>query len=134
MHSRPIATLWKAEIVHSCPSTDLAPIDASPSCTRTFVPWPIQHQRPSRSLAPRPISSLTPGPTKQSPSVSSRPRQRSFSHAQRSASRAYFGVSIPLRRAKRQNAAGPPCGGIGAPRTTAASGGSVTATICLGQA
>ena len=88
MHSRPIETLWKAEIVHSCPSTDLAPIDASPSCTRTFVPWPIQHQRPSRSFAPRPISNFTPGPTKHRPSVSRRPRQRSFSQAQRSARRA----------------------------------------------
>src|SRR5215217_8131588 len=129
MHSRPIATLWNAEIVHSCPSTDFAPIEASPSCTRIFVPWPIQHQRPSRSFASRPISSVTPGPTKHSPSVSSRPRQRSFSHVQRSARRAYPGVSIPLRRTKRQSARGPPCGGIGAARTSAASGGSVTATI-----
>ena len=38
--------------------------------------------------APRPISSFTPGPTKHSPSVCSRPRQRSFSHAQRAISRA----------------------------------------------
>ena len=46
---------------------------------------------------------------------------------------AYFGVSIPLRRANRRKAAGPPCGGIGAPRTNAASGGSDTATICPGR-
>ena len=87
MHSRPIVTLWKAEIVHSWPSTDLAPIVTCPSCARILVPWPIQHQRPSRTTAPRPISSLTPGPTKQSPSVCSRPRQRSFSHAQRTINR-----------------------------------------------
>ena len=130
MHSRPIATRWNDEIVHSCPSTVLAPISTTPSCTRSLLSCPIQHQRPSRSFAPRPISSFTPGPMKHSPSVSSRPRQRSFSHAQRSARSAYFGVSSPLRRANRRKAFGPPCGGIGAARTTAASGGSDTATIC----
>ena len=60
-HSRPIETCWKAEIVHSCPSTVLAPISHSPSWTRIFVPWPSQDQRPSRSTASRPISSLTSG-------------------------------------------------------------------------
>src|SRR2546430_1166895 len=45
MHSRPIDTCWKAEIVHSCPSTLLAPMCTSPSCTRTFVPWPIHAER-----------------------------------------------------------------------------------------
>ena len=102
MHSRPIATCWNAEIVHSWPSTVFAPIDASPSWTRIFVPWPIHDQRPSCSVAPRPISNVTPGPTKHSPSVCSRPRQRSLSHAQRSASRAYFALSIPWRAREAQ--------------------------------
>ncbi len=84
MHSRPIETCWKAEIVHSWPSTVLAPIETSPSWARIFVPWPIHDQRPSRTTASRPISNVTPGPTKHSPSVCRRPRQRSFSHAQRS--------------------------------------------------
>ena len=46
-HSRPIETCWKAEIVHSWPSTVFAPISHSPSWTRIFVPWPSHDQRPS---------------------------------------------------------------------------------------
>ncbi len=81
-------------------------------------------------MAPRPISNVTPGPTKHSPSVRSRPRQRSLSHAQRSTRRPYFAFSIPLARANRSSARGPQEGGIGAPRTRVASGGSVTVAIC----
>ena len=87
MHSRPIETCWKAEIVHSWPSTDFAPMYASPSWTRIFEPWPIHDQRPRCSVAPLPISIVTPGQTKHSPSVFSRPCQRSFSHSQRAISR-----------------------------------------------
>ena len=87
MHSRPTLTCWKAEIVHSWPITVFAPISTSPSWARILEPWPIQHQRPRRTLAPLPISNVTPGPMKHSPSVCSRPRQRSFSHAQRTISR-----------------------------------------------
>ena len=43
---------WKAEIVHSWPSTVLAPISTIPSWTRIFVPCPIHDQRPSFSIAP----------------------------------------------------------------------------------
>ena len=87
-HSRPIETCWKEEIVHSWPITDFAPSSHSPSCTRIFVPWPIHDQRPRRSTASLPISSVTFGPTKHSPSVCRRLPQRSFSHAQRTISRA----------------------------------------------
>src|SRR5919201_1527418 len=45
MLSRPIETCWKAEIVHSWPSTDFAPMCTSPSCARIFVPWPIHDKR-----------------------------------------------------------------------------------------
>ncbi|MCA1682812.1 MAG: hypothetical protein LC685_02270, partial [Actinobacteria bacterium] len=41
--------------------------------------------RSVKPRAPRPISNLTPGQTKHRPSVTSRPRQRSFSHSQRTA-------------------------------------------------
>ncbi len=88
MHSRPIETCWKQEIVHSCPSTDFAPIRTSPSCARIFVPWPIHDQRPSTTVASLPISNVTSGQTKAIPSVCRRPRQRSFSHASRASSRA----------------------------------------------
>jgi hypothetical protein len=87
MHSRPTDTCWNAEIVHSWPKTVLAPMDSSPSWTRTLQPWPSHDQRPSVTRAPLPISNLTPGQTKHSPSVCSRPRQRSFSHSHRTASR-----------------------------------------------
>src|SRR5918995_2311289 len=117
MHSRPIETRWKEEIVHSWPITVLAPIETSPSCARILVPWPIQHQRPSRTTASRPISNVTPGPTKHSPSVCRRPRQRSFSHAQRAIRRAYLRLSMPWPRMKRTSASGPPWSGAGALRT-----------------
>src|SRR5919197_1097377 len=129
MHSRPIETCWKAEIVHSCPSTVLAPISHSPSCTRIFVPWPIHDQRPSRSTALRPISSFTPGPTKQIPSVCSRAPQRSFSHAQRASRIAYLWLSIRLRRMKRSSARGPPCSGSGTPWT--GGGGTGGDTVAM---
>src|SRR5919108_2434817 len=129
MHSRPIETCWKEEIVHSWPSTVLAPISASPSCTRILVPCPIHDQRPSRSTASRPISSFTPGPTKQIPSVSSRFPQRSFSHAQRASRRAYLWSSIPWARRKRRSSSGPPRSGSGAPRTCSGVGGLATVAI-----
>jgi hypothetical protein len=88
MHSRPIDTCWKAEIVHSWPSTLLAPIDTSPSWARIFVPWPIQAHRPRLTVAFFPISNFTRGHTKHNPSVRRRLRQRSFSHTQRAISRA----------------------------------------------
>jgi hypothetical protein len=78
MHSQPIEMCWNAEIVHSCPSTVLAPISTMPSCTRIFVPCPIHDQRPSLSTASLPISSFTRGPMKHNPSVFSRPRKRSL--------------------------------------------------------
>src|SRR5919202_1597193 len=129
MHSRPIETCWKAEIVHSWPSTVLAPISTSPSWARIFVPWPIQDQRPRRTTALRPISNCTPGPTKHSPSVRRRPRQRSFSHAHRRISRPYLWLSIPWRRMKRSSTSGPPCSGAGAPRTCSGLDGFVTVAI-----
>ena len=78
MHSRPIETCWKAEIVHSWPITVLAPISTSPSWARILQPCPIHAQRPIRSVAWRPISSFTRGHTKQIPSVCSRRPKRSF--------------------------------------------------------
>src|SRR3954454_15615702 len=131
MHSRPIETCWKLEIVHSCPSTDFAPISTTPSCARILVPWPIHDQRPSLTTASRPISSSTPGPTKHSPSVCSRPRQRSFSQAQRAISRAYLVLSIPWRRMKRSSTSGPPRSGSGAPRTCGGADGGVV-TVAMG--
>ena len=74
MHSRPIDTCWKAEIVHSWPITVFAPMLTSPSWTRILLPCPIHAQRPIRSVASRPISSCTPGQMKQMPSVCRRPR------------------------------------------------------------
>ena len=104
MHSRPIETCWKAEIVHSWPSTVLAPIATSPSCARILQPWPIHDQRPRSTVAPRPISNLTPGQTKHSPSVCRRPRQRSFSHSQRASSaRVAQRAASGCARAKRRN-------------------------------
>src|SRR3954453_15080274 len=100
----------------------------SPSCARILVPWPIQDQRPRYTLAPLPISSVTPGPTKARPSVTSRPRQRSLSHARRSASRPYLRLSMPLRRRKRSRTSGPPWRGGGSPRTSAGSGGTAVGT------
>src|SRR5215218_2951989 len=129
MHSRPIETCWNAEIVHSCPSTDFAPIDASPSWTRIFVPCPIHDQRPSRKTASRPISSFTPGPMKHRPSVTNRPRQRSRSHHQRAISHAYLWLSIACARMKRSSASGPPRSGSGAPRTCRGVGGLATVAI-----
>src|SRR5919199_1562733 len=128
-HSRPMETCWKEEIVHSWPSTLLAPISTSPSWARIFVPWPIQDQRPRRTTASRPISNCTPGPTKHSPSVRRRPRQRSFSHAHRRISRPYLWLSIPWRRMKRSSTSGPPCSGAGAPRTCSGLDGFVTVAI-----
>src|SRR4051794_3194824 len=128
-HSRPIETCWKEEIVHSWPSTVLAPISHTPSCTRSFVPCPSHDQRPSRSTAPRPISSLTPGPTKHSPSVCNRRPQRSFSHAQRAISRPYFALSIPRPRRKRTSPSGPPCSGAGTPWTGGAAAGRLTVAM-----
>src|ERR671935_240611 len=95
MHSRPIETCWKAEIVHSWPRTDLAPMRTSPSCARIFVPWPIHDQRPRCTTASLPISRVTPGQTNAIPSVFSRPRKRSFSQARRASS----GALPKLRRA-----------------------------------
>src|SRR5206468_7868957 len=112
-HSRPIDTCWKAEIVHSCPSMLLAPMWTSPSCTRTFVPWPIHDQRPRCSRASLPISSVTPGPTKAIPSVTSRPRKRSFSHASRTNNRPYLRLNMPCARRNRSSVSGPPCRGGG---------------------
>ncbi len=56
----------------------------------------------ARRRASRPISSFTPGPTKHSPSVCSRPRQRSFSHAQRSAQPRVAVVEHPVRAHEAQ--------------------------------
>src|SRR5919109_195926 len=130
MHSRPMDTCLKAEIVHSWPSTVLAPIRTSPSCTRIFVPCPTHDHRPSISRAPRLISSFTPGPTKASPSVTRRLPKRSFSQARRSASSAYFGVSMPRSPRNRRRVRGPPCRGAGSPRTasgTPSIGGGASA-------
>ena len=64
------------------------------------------------TVALRPISNLTPGQTKHSPSVRSRPRQRSFSHIQRAISGSVAGAaSCGASRAKRRNVSGPPCSG-----------------------
>src|SRR5438874_858301 len=68
-------------MVHSWPSTDFAPMSTSPSWQRTFVPCPSHDQRPRWTTAFGPISKCTPGQTKASPSVFSRPRKRSFSQA-----------------------------------------------------
>src|SRR5919108_6454247 len=129
MHSRPIETCWKQEIVHSWPSTVLAPISHSPSWTRIFVPWPIHDQRPRRSTASRPISSFTPGPMKQMPSVCRRARNRSLSHARRANRRAYRWLSIPCERRNRRSSSGPPRSGSGARRTFSGLGGLVTVAM-----
>src|SRR4051794_13742223 len=129
MPPRPNETCWKAEIVHSCPRTVLAPISHSPSCTRIFVPWPIHDQRPSLSVASRPISSLTLGPTKHRPSVCRRLPQRSFRNAQRAISRAYLRLSIPWARRNRASATGPPCSGAGTPWISGVAADLDTVTI-----
>src|SRR5215210_3708379 len=121
MHSRPIETCWKDEIVHSWPSTLLAPIRTSPSCARILEPCPIHDQRPSSTMASGPISNVTPGPMNAIPSVRSRPRKRSLSHPSRSARRAYPHVSMRCSRRKRSSVSGPPWRGGGSPRTGAGS-------------
>src|SRR5919112_5412124 len=131
MPSRPIETCWKLEIVHSCPSTAFAPISTTPSCARILVPCPIHDQRPSLTTASRPISSSTPGPTKHSPSVCRRPRQRSFSRAQRAIRRTYLRLSMPLRRMNRSSTSGPPCNGAGGLRTCGGADGFTTVAIGL---
>src|SRR3954470_15064819 len=128
MHSRPIDTCWKAEIVHSWPSTVLAPMRTSPSWARILVPWPIHDQRPRCSRAPLPISIVTSGATKARPSVTRRPRKRSLSHARRSARRAYLWLSIPCARRNRSSTSGPPWRGGGSPRTSAGTGGGAVGT------
>src|SRR3954452_3029639 len=128
MHSRPIETCWKEEIVHSWPITVLAPMRTSPSWARILVPWPIHHQRPRWSLAPLPISIVTSGATKARPSVTRRPRKRSLSHARRSARRAYLWLSIPCARRNRSSTSGPPWRGGGSPRTSAGTGGGAVGT------
>src|SRR6478736_1230894 len=124
-HSRPIATCWNAEIVHSWPITVSAPIRPSPSWTRILQSWPIHDQRPRTRRAPRLISSVTPGPTKHRPSVTSRRPKRSFSHPSRRSSRAYLRLSMPCARMKRRSTSGPPWRGGGSPRTAAGTDSSV---------
>jgi hypothetical protein len=55
MHSRPIETCWNAEIVHSCPSTVLAPMRTSPSWQRTFV---VADPRPAPEVDLRVLADL----------------------------------------------------------------------------
>src|SRR5581483_2619531 len=112
----------------SCPSTDFAPIETRPSCTRIFVPCPTQLHRPSARVALRPISSFTPRPTKHSPSVLRRPRQRAFNHSQRRTSGAYEGRNMSCSRAKRKKVSRLPRNGVGGRRgagSVAALGSSV---------
>ena len=117
MHSRPIETCWKAEIVHSWPSTDLAPIETSPSCARILQPCPIHDQRPSvdRRVAAdlelhagadeaQPVGLQPPAPAQLQP----QPAQRSAARTRAS--------SMWWRRAKRRNVSGPPCSGGGSAR------------------
>src|SRR5436190_4458847 len=101
----------------------------SPSCTRILQPWPIHDHRPSTRRAPGSISSVTPGPTKHIPSVTSRLRNRSLSQPSRSSNRAYLGLSMPWARIKRSSASAPPWRGGGSPRTAAG-----TASISGGDA
>jgi hypothetical protein len=72
---------------------------------RIFEPWPIHDQRPSCTRRPADLERHA-GPTKHSPSVCRRPRQRSFSHAQRSDQPRVANVSIPWARMKRSSASG----------------------------
>src|SRR3954468_6333188 len=117
-HSRPIETCWYAEIVHSWPSTVFAPIETTPSWARIFVAWPTHDQRPSSIRPVLPISRITLGPMKAKPSSFRRRPYgvRSLRRASRTRSRAYFGVSMRLRRMNRRRVSGPPRRGGGGPR------------------
>ena len=85
--------------MHSCPKTVFGPISTTPSWQRILVPSPIQAKRPKRIRPVRPACSCRPRPKKTGPSVSQRRPAcvSSRRQAQRKASRAYLGVSIPLR-------------------------------------
>src|SRR5438128_68533 len=50
MHSRPIETCWKAEIVHSWPITGLDPISTSPSWARGL--WAGETRELARGISP----------------------------------------------------------------------------------
>ena len=96
-------TCWKAEIVHSWPSTVFAPIDASPSWTRIFVPWPIQ--RPAAEPERRAAADLerhARGRRSRGRRSAAARASAACSHAQRSASRAYLRVEHPVAAREAQ--------------------------------
>src|SRR3954452_622624 len=135
-HSRPMETCWYAEIVHSCPSTVLAPIETTPSWQRIFVPCPSHDQRPSSIRASLPIWSTTRGPMKARPS-SFRRGANSFRRASRTRSRAYLAVSMRWRRMKRSNVSRPPWRGGGGPRrpsSTPVGGGPASSWVAASMA
>src|SRR4051812_17903612 len=105
-------------MVHSWPSTVFAPIETTPSWARIFVAWPIHDQRPTSIRPVLPISRITLGPMKAKPSSFRRRPYgvRSLRRASRTRSRAYFGVSMRLRRMNRRRVSGPPRRGGGGPR------------------
>ena len=85
MHSRPIETCWKAEIVHSWPSTVFAPISHL-ALVRADL-RAVADPRPAPEVQPRVAGrsrASRPGRRSARPSVCRRPRKRSFSHARRS--------------------------------------------------
>ena len=79
------------------PDLDLALVGAD--LRAVADPRPAAELRPARPCRSR---SVTPGPTKHSPSVCRRPRQRSFSHIQRSDQPRVGERQHPVRRAEAQ--------------------------------
>ena len=84
----------------------------SPSCTRIFVPWPIQHQRPSAAsrVACRSRASRRGRRSRGRRSAAARASAASARPSARPGARTCR-FSIPLRRAKRSSASGPPWSG-----------------------
>src|SRR5918998_5370367 len=130
-HSRPMETCWNEEIVHSWPSTVLAPIETAPSWLRILHPCPTQLQRPSSSVAPLPTSMLQPGPTNAMPSSFSRFPSLSFTRPRRMIRRPYLRFSMPWRRRKRSSVRGPPCSGGGGVRLSVLAESMRAFTIAL---
>ena len=118
MHSRPIETCWKAEIVHSWPITVFAPMLTSPSCTRILQPCPIHAQRPIRSVALAADLELHAGADEAQPVGLQAPAEAQLEprRSARAGARSR-GRSMWLARMKRSSASGPPCSGPGARRT-----------------
>src|ERR671910_414347 len=130
-HSRPIDTCWNEEIVHSWPSTVLAPIETVPSWLRILHPCPTHDQRPSSTVARSPTSMLHRGPMNASPSSFSLLPSRSLQIPSRTIRRPYFRSSIPWRLMKRSSVRTPPCRGGGGVRLSVLAESMPAFTIAL---